>query len=354
MSERLNIIKFATKAGVSVATVSRAMNPRMAHLVKPVTRQRIQNLAAELKFIPHPGARVLRRTSVPPLAVLLRQKDEIFLSEYFARLLAGIIHATKPRKQAVHVIAFSPDGSDFVEQLNATTVGCGSIIYLSDPLTPQMLSGLDRLHQPFLTISGCLPPEADSVESKIPFFGADDFAGGTMITEHLLALGHKNIAMLNAPGAEYPDAWQRRKGYEAALQRRGRPIRPEWHLETRFSFENGVSSAPAVAALLPEVTAVVCGNDELAMGLISGLASRGIRCPKDLSITGYDDALWASRHSPPLTTMRQPWIEMAKTAVQMVARMSRGDGKPHAPGVQLMPELMVRETTSAPPRHARA
>ena len=353
MSERLNIIKFAHKAGVSVATVSRAMNARTAHLVKPATRQKIQSLAAELKFIPHPGARVLRHTSVPPIAILLRQKDEIFLSEYYARLLAGIIHATKPGKQAVHVIAFSPDGSDFVDQLNATTVGCGSIIYLSDPLTASMVADLERLHQPFVTISACLPAELDFPEFRVPFFGVDDCAGGAMIADHLISLGHKNIAMLNAPGGEYPDAAQRRKGFEAALAKKRLKVRPEWLLESRFSFESGVSAAPSVAALLPEVTAVVCGNDELAMGLISGLASRGIRCPKDLSVTGYDDALWASRHTPALTTIRQPWVKMAKSAVQMLAQIGRdGGGTRRTPSMRLLPELIVRETTSPPRANA--
>lgn len=115
-------------------------------MVKAQTRIRIQALAAELNFVPNPGARVLRGTSQAPLAILLKNRGSIFLSEYYARLLSGILKEASSHKLAVHVVAFTPDPSRGIyEQLTAATVGCGGIVYLSDllPAEDRCLGGAD-------------------------------------------------------------------------------------------------------------------------------------------------------------------------------------------------------------------
>ncbi|WFB36475.1 LacI family DNA-binding transcriptional regulator [Kiritimatiellota bacterium B12222] len=346
----MNIVTFSEKAGVSVATVSRALNPKTAHIVKPETRRRIQDLAAQLHFTPHPGARILRGTSMAPIAILLRNKDKIFLSEYYARLMSGMMHAAAERKQVVHAIAFQPDyEEDFNEQLTAATVGCGGIIYLSDTLTARMLIGLERLHQPFVTISSCLPMGVDPSDLTVPVFGTEEKTGGYMVTEHLIELGHQHIAHLNGP-ANRRDVRDRREGFEAAMADHQRVVRSDWCFNEEFTFESGVAAADYIFPLLEKVTAVVCGNDEQALGLIRGLATKGVSCPERVSVTGFDDALWASRHSPALTTIRQPWLKMADASVRMIHELHLKDGmKKNSRELNLFtPELIVRETTAAP------
>ena len=348
MSKRLNIISFAKEAGVSVATVSRALNPKTADKVKEETRRRIQDLAAQLDFIPHPGARALRGSSAAPIAVLLRQKERIFLSEYYAQLLTGIIHASSEQGQAVHTISFTPDSSDFNDQLNAAAVGCAGIIYLSEPLTLRRIIGLERLRTPFVTNAGSLPPGLDIEDLNIPVFGVDNIKGGRLATEHLISLGHKKIALLNGPTAQR-DALKRREGFELAMAENGLATRSDWCLNEPFTFESGVAAAQRIQPLLPEITAVVCGSDELAMGLIRGLAEKGISCPTDISVTGYDDALWAARHSPSVTTIQQPWMKMTNAAVQMLMDLrQRGTEKKPATSTLFDPKLIERETTAAP------
>jgi len=347
-SIQLNIITFAKKAGVSVATVSRAMNPKTAHMVKEKTRSEILDLAAKLNFTPHPGARALRKSSAAPIAVLLRRKQDILLSEYYSRLLNGIIHTATAKGTAVHTIIFEADSSDFNDQLNAVALGCAGVIYLSDPPSMRALYGLERLHMPFVIVAGSLPVELDSDEVSIPVFEANDFAGSRLATEHLIALGHRNIAILSGPLGQR-DAKKRRDGFETAMTDHELVVRSDWCLEAGFAFESGLAKADQIAALLPEVTAVVCGNDELAMGLIRGLSTKGIQCPDDVSVTGYDDALWAGRHAPSVTTVRQPWLKMAESAVQMVVDLRQeGMAERKSRSVLIEPELVVRETTSSP------
>ena len=349
MTKRLNIISFSKQAGVSVATVSRALSPKTAHMVKEETRRRIQDLAAQLNFIPHPGARVLRESSSAPIAVLLRKKERIFLSEYYAQLLTGIIHASAEEGRAVHTIPFTPDSSNFNDQLNAATVGCGGIIYLSEPLTLRRIIGMDRLRIPFVVNAGSLPPGLDVNDLNIPVFGVDNITGGRLVTEHLISLGHKNIAMLNGPITQR-DALKRNEGFEAAMAQHGLATRSDWCINEPFTFESGMTAAERIHPLLSKITAVVCGSDELAMGLIRGLAAKGICCPADVSITGYDDALWAARHSPAVTTIQQPWMKMTDSAVQMVMDLQNtGTEGKTASSTLFEPKLIVRETTATPP-----
>ncbi|WOO41613.1 LacI family DNA-binding transcriptional regulator [Rubellicoccus peritrichatus] len=350
MSKRINIRSFSEKIGYSAATVSRALNPQTAHLVKEKTRLKIQDLAAQHDFVPHPGARILRRTSPAPIAVLLLQLEHLFLSEYYSRLLMGILRETSLKGQAVYAMDFKANPSNFREQLNAATVGCSGIIYLSDPLNSEMLKQLELLHQPFVCATGNLTVGINEKKVKPPVFGLDEIAGGHLVAEHLIGLGHKKIALINGPNTNH-DAQRRRKGFELAMKEKSLPLPPEWNFTTGFNFEAGFEMAKEIKTLLSEVTAVVCGSDEIALGLIHGLEAEGINCPQDVSITGYDDLLWASRYTPALTTVRQPLMDMAVSAVQMISDLhAKPSGANKVKSKFFKPELILRETTAAPNR----
>jgi DNA-binding LacI/PurR family transcriptional regulator len=346
MGKRLNIKTFSAQAGYSVATVSRALNPQTAAMVKSTTREKIQELAAALDFVPHPGARVLRRSRPAPIAVLLREKKELFLSEYYSQLLMGIMHESSKLGQVVHAMAFKPSETNLREQLNEMTVGCCGIIYLSDPLTEAMLLDLGHLHRPFVSTTDNLLIDAKGEILKMPVFGLDEFAGGRLVTQHLIDLGHRNIAYLGGPERSH-DSWMRRQGFESALHDAGLSLRPEWYLEGTFDFECGAAAVPRVHAMIGEVTAIVCSCDEQALGLLRELSLRGVRCPEDISVTGYDDLQWASRFTPALTTVRQPLVEMAATAVQMVNEPKlRVDALGPQANRLFIPELVVRGSTA--------
>lgn len=338
MIRHLNIKLFSEKAGYSVATVSRALNPQTAAMVKPQTRQKIQQLAAELNFVPNPGARVLRRTHPAPLAILMRAKEDLFLSEYYSRLLMGILAEASKNGQAVHAMAFKPESGNFIHQLNEATVGCEGIVYLSDPLTVEMQLQLERLHRPFVCTPGSLIVGMDESNSRIPVFGLGELAGGRLVAQHLIDLGHRQIGYVGGPATNH-DANQRKAGFDLALSASGLAPRRDWQFEGTFDFESGARLAEQIHALLPDVTAVVCASDELALGLIYELSQFGVICPRDLSVTGYDDLRWSSRHSPSLTTVRQPLRRMAAVSIQMIAALKAGKAVKNE---LFAPELIVR------------
>lgn len=346
MNKHFNIHSFSKEIGYSVATVSRALNSQTAHMVKQETRDKIQTLADEFNFIPHPGARVLRRTRPAPLAVLLVQRKDIALSEYYSRLLMGILEETSKRQQAVHAMAFNVKGADFLEELNSATIGCDGIIYLSDPLERQAIAQTKRIRQPFVGISGILPVEQEEDSRAFPAFGVDDVKGGKIATEHLISLGHRKIAFLNGPATNH-DAQKRLIGYRAALEANGIDFDPTLCIETVFDLKAGIHAAEKFLPLMKSITAVVCGSDELALGLMAGLAREGIDCPKDVSITGYDDLRWSSLFAPSLTTVSQPFRQMAKASVEMVAGMHafrKGKGTVVKDRI-FKPKLLIRDST---------
>lgn len=319
-------------------------------MVKPTTRREIQRLATELNFAPHPGARVLRRSSPAPIAVLLPRKENIFLSEYYARLLMGIMHNTSSKGQAVYAMAFKPKPEDFIAQLNAVSVGCDGIIYLSDSLTPEMSASLAKLHQPFVCPTSCLATNVSESCVGAPVFGLNDLMGGRIATEYLISLGHRRIAFLAGP-ANKRDAQERRRGFEQAMRRKKLELHPEWIVEAAYTFQAGVDVAWQFKSLIKKegVTAVVCTSDEAALGLMHELNVMKIRCPRDVSIIGYDDLQWSSRYAPSLSTIRQPFMDMATAAVEMVAEQQGGEvKKADVPDRLFEPTLIIRESTTAP------
>lgn len=311
-------------------------------MVKPETRQKIQKLAAKLHFVPNAGARVLRRRRPAPIAILLREKKELFLSEYYSKLLMGILAEASRRGQAVHAMSFTPREDDFLNQINEATVGCDAIVYLSAPLTTAMQSQLPNLHRPFISTPSGLITSMDESQSNVPIFGLNELAGGQLITQHLIDLGHKNIAYIGGPSLNH-DASRRKQGFVLSLQQSNLPIRDEWIFERTFDFKSGDELAPRIQSLIGEITAVTCASDEVALGLIHGLTQLGISCPEDISITGYDDLQWASRTLPTLTTIRQPLMRMASITMQMIDALKAGKSI----GNQLFePELLVRDSTA--------
>jgi DNA-binding LacI/PurR family transcriptional regulator len=341
MSRRLNIHLFSKQTGYSVATVSRALNPQTAAMVKPETRQKIQELAAKLNFVPHPGARVLRRRRLAPIAVLVREKECLHLSDYYSKLLMGVLAQASKRGQAVHAMSFTPREDNFIDQLNEATVGCDAIIYLSDPLTASMQSQLTDLHRPFISTPSALSSEMEESHSKTPVFGLNELAGGHLIAQHLIDLGHRNIAFIGGPLLNH-DAYRRKQGFELAMQQNNIPVHAEWMFECLFDFDSATQLAPKIQSLLGDITAVVCASDEVALGLIHKLSLLGVACPRDISVTGYDDLQWASRSTPTLTTIRQPLMRMASITMKMIDELKDGQSISN----QLFdPELMAREST---------
>ena len=173
---------------------------------------------------------------------------------------------------------------------------------------------------------------------------SDDEAGGWLATQHLLQTGHRAVGFLAGPLASR-SGQQRAKGYRAALTAAALPHNPDWTRHCSPVVQSGRETARYLLTAYPELTALFCYNDLVAVGALQACADLGRRVPDDLAIIGFDDILLAALVIPPLTTCRVPRYELGTQAMRLLLDQIGG-----CPGgcaqIVLQPELIVR--ASAP------
>lgn len=171
----------------------------------------------------------------------------------------------------------------------------------------------------------------------------DNPSGAAQATQHLLDLGHQTVHHIGGPDS-WLDARERVEGWRQTLRRAGVP-EPAL-LSGDWSARSGYEIGHRLAAM-PEVTAVLCGNDQMALGLLRALAECGRRVPGDVSVAGFDDVPEAAFFLPPLTTVRQDFGELGRRALHLLIDRMSGDHQLQ-PVLPIEPELVVRASTGPP------
>ncbi|HEY4301871.1 MAG TPA: LacI family DNA-binding transcriptional regulator [Candidatus Didemnitutus sp.] len=353
-NSRAGIVQIAQRIGVSASTVSRALRPETAHLVKADRRKQILDLADALHFMPNVGARIIRHGGSASLTVVVPHDENIFFSEYYGRFLSCILHAAAGRNWDVHISTLRrhPD-QNLRQTLQHFSLETSGIIYLGEPFTMEDLEHLRGYRRPLVLTQSSLPPTLDVRDLGVHVIGVDNFSGAKSAASLLRQLGHREIGLVLGPSASR-DAYERRRGYLEILQRDGATVRPEWIFEGPFSHDTGRDGFAAIFAGREKPTALCCANDEISFGVIDAARAAGIRCPEDLSLVGFDDGPWALACRPTLTTIRQPLTDLAERAVALVVEAS------HAPAAarrilhnEMPAALVIRESTRAIPMGAR-
>jgi DNA-binding LacI/PurR family transcriptional regulator len=193
---------------------------------------------------------------------------------------------------------------------------------------------------PFVVVDPTGEPLHDT-----PSIGATNWNGGLTATRHLLTLGHRRIGVIGGPAGVLCSR-ARLDGFRAAMDEAGVVVDPGLVSRGRFQVEEGIERGRALLARPDRPTAVITGNDLQALGVYQAAREARLHIPDDLSIVGFDDLPVARWVSPPLTTVRQPLVEMAETAAELVLAMGRGE--PTQTRVELATELVVRESTAPP------
>ena len=173
----------------------------------------------------------------------------------------------------------------------------------------------------------------------------DQYAGAVLAVDHLVQLGHRSIAHLTGP-VDWFDALGRVQGWRGALEGAGLPVAPvlvgDWTSDCGYEFGRSHDFGDA--------TAVFAANDQMALGLIHGLAERGLRVPDDISVVGFDDVPEAAHYQPPLTTVRQDFPELGRRCVARLLGLI-GEAEPHRGGdaaPEVRTELVPRGSTARP------
>jgi LacI family transcriptional regulator len=337
MGRRATIRDVAARAGVHPATASRALNPALPGRVAAETARRVVEAARELGYRPDPAARSLRtRRSglvgvvVPDIAnpvipPIVRGVENVLWSAGIACLLADTDN--DPDREAALIAELRARRCDGLIVATATRAD-ETVAHLADEEVPTVL--VTR------AVEG----------ADLPLVAGDDASGVRAAVAHLRELGHERIAHLTGP-LELSTTVRRLEAFRDAV---GVDDPVVLHGEG-FTIPTGRTLAAQLLERHPETTAILAGNDMIAVGCYDVLAAAGLRVPDDMSVVGHNDMPLVDSLSPPLTTVAIPQEEIGEQAARILLDRLAGDS-PDGSAVRLMPtELVVRGST-APPRRA--
>ena len=341
MDERVTIKELARVSGVSVGTVSRALNGYAD--VRPETRERIMRLARELDYTPAAAARslVTQRSHIIGVFMETGEGHPDLQHPFFHEVLGGL--KQRVGAEGFDLLLFAserPGGGygphDYLKRARHHSVDGCALIGL-DPEDAEVRR-LARAEIPCIGIDMNL--EGDNVEVVM----SDNEGGAIAAVRHLHDLGHRRIATITGMVDSRPGA-DRLRGYRAAVQAVGLAYRDDYVAYGDFYAESGREATANLLALDEPPTAIFAAADMMAIGAIRAAAEAGLSVPEDLSIVGFDDIQLASHFNPPLTTMRQDKLGLGGAAGDaLVARIA---GDPDRPALRTLPvELVVRGSTA--------
>jgi DNA-binding LacI/PurR family transcriptional regulator len=332
------IYSVAQRAGVSTATVSRALNG--TGQIAPATRQAIDDAVRELGYRPSGVARSLRTKSTQTIALLLPD----ITNPFYPGLVRGVQLGARRRGYLMLLASAEgdPDGEqEYLELFRANAVDGALVVGVSigaDGIGAAMAGGF-----PIVSMDR-------SVDSPdVPLVQVDNRGGARMAVEHLVELGHRRIAHVCGP-LTLEITRERLAGYRDGLEAAGLPFDDELLVEGDYEEGGGVAAADRLVAAGVAFTAVFAGNDLTAIGVMGGLQARGVRVPGDVSVVGFDDVRLASYVTPALTTIHQPADRIGERAAALLVDVIRGRRRAERVGhVLLPPTLVVRASTAPPP-----
>ena len=334
MANKIRLSGLAEQAGVSTATVSRVLNGKSS--VSPETRQAV---IAALDILGYERPEKLRERTGGLIGMIVPElTNPVF--PLFAQHLASAMAIQGYTPLLGTQAAGGSTEDSYVDIMLEQHVS--GIVFVSGRHA-DATANVERYHRitargiPYVTMNGAHP------DLSVPDFSTDDEAAVTQAIRHLVAQGHRKIGLATGPARLGP-ARAKAEAYRRAMTAWLPDVTPAVS-HTLFTVEGGQSSAAQLVA--QGCTAIVCGSDIMALGVIRHCRAVGLRVPADMSVVGFDDSTLIAFTDPPLTTLHQPIKAMCDAAVSTLVSMI--GGTPTSIGaVRFTPELIVRETTAPP------
>lgn len=324
----------ARRAGVSLATASRALNN--AYGVAPTTRARVLEVAATAEYVVSPEASRLAGGKTHRVGLLVPHVERWFFGAMVAGLEA-VLSAAASDVLLYHVDS-PADRTDFFAHLPARRKVDGLVV-VAIGVEPADRKRLDRMGISIVAVGG--------LSADYPYVSIDDQVAGRQAVDHLIGLGHRRIGMIETvdPDFEYRLARPLRStAYYAALKAAGIPRDRSMVIRVRWGGTRGADAMERLLARPHPPTAVFAHSDEIALGALRSIRRAGLRVPKDISVVGIDDHPLAELVD--LTTVSQPVREQGGLAAEMLLTLLRGEQVDSA--VTLPTHLVVRGSTAAP------
>ncbi len=327
-------------AEVSTATVSRALS--QPERVSEATRQRISDAVEATGYTLNQSARSLRQRTARTILVALPDIGNTF----FSSILDAIERTAVARGYGVLVanrFVGGEPGRRLREYFLSNRVDGLLLLDGSHDLEQlRMLAG-DPSPVPLVVACEEIP------NAPFPTVKTDNPYAAACATRHLIGLGHRRIGHIRGPAGNVLTG-ERESGFRMALEAAGLDLREEWMFDGNFAMDSGWAAAERFLALEERPTAIFAANDECAIGFLSGIHARGLECPRDVSVIGFDDVTVSRHFLPPLTTMRQPCAALGRLACEALIDIIEGEPRARVPRrMVLSSDIIVRGSTARPP-----
>lgn len=331
----------ANLAGVSIATVSRAINS--PDKVAEKTRTSVQKAIQTTGYSPNTLAQNFRRGRTNLVMVVLPTIGDPF----FTAVMHGIRAAAKTEGYSV-VIEETQLNTMTADEIGAMLVSnqTDGIILLASmsPFGTDILSAKSQRRLPIVIGCETVSPEL----ANFPSVHIDNVAAAKDATNYLVSKGHKRISMVSGQVSSLLTK-DREIGYHAAMKEAGLPVEDGWIVEGQLTISGARRATRRLLSHEHRPTAIFCANDEMAIGCLHEIKSAGLAVPHDLSIIGFDDIRYAEVTDPPLTTIRQPAEEIGKRVMYRLCRRIESDNDESGSAEIVPHRLVVRQSVAEPP-----
>lgn len=324
----------AARAGVSTASVSRALN--QPTLVSEDVRRRVEEAAEALGYIPNSFAQALASQRSRTIGAVIPSINNAI----FAR---GIEAVQKRLGESGYSLLLATHEYDLAAELRQVRTmvarGVDAVLVVGVEHLPELSAFLGAKHVPYVC--------QGAFRADVPCVGFDNRRSMRRIADYVLDLGHRRVAMISGIQTDNDRVRDRVIGVRDALAGRDLTLPPRYLVESVYEIDAARQAARALLTLPERPTAIVCGNDVLAFGALFEAAALGLNVPGDISVTGFDDLDLARNLVPALTTIRVPVVDMGIGAAEHLLGRLAGASVPWASEIEV--ELVERQST-APPR----
>ncbi|TFL17835.1 LacI family DNA-binding transcriptional regulator [Jannaschia formosa] len=338
--ETINIHKVASAAGVSPATVSRVMNhPQM---VGAETRRKVTDAIRETGYIRNRAAQAMHGRRSATIGLIVPTVDYA--------IFASLVQSFGDKADELgFTLLLASHGYDLGREYQILRK------FLEHRVDGVALIGLDHTEDSFALLASQRTPAIavwnHDPASRLPSVGARNAEAGAVAARHLVALGHRRVALLFPPDTENDRARLRRSAVLSVLDAAGIEVPPEYHATSYYDIAPAKAAATRLLDLDRPPTAILCGNDVIARAAIYAAAARGLSIPGDISIVGIGDFQGSADMVPALTTVRIPATRIGAEAATRLIDMIVSDHHPEDTGVggcEFPVELVPRDTTDVP------
>lgn len=331
---KVNIKEMARKAGVSVATISRAMNSETRDKVASKTLKKVDKLIRKYAYTPNLAAKNLRQSSTKTIGVIFPYLCGIFYISYYNHILAAISDFLLQTDYQFKMLLLKEEKSQWDHYNFKSGERVDGLIVTHWYKFFSKKSVLEEMDIPCVIINDW------DKKVKAFFVCGDHFRGGQTVASHLYSLGHRHIAVLTGPSWSR-DSQQRFNGFRAFLRQVGVSLDPNLVSRADYLEEKACEKVEKFLERNSKITAIFCCNDQMAYGAIRGLKQMGISCPQDISVVGYDDDSRSESFGPSLTTIRVPIYDLAKEAGRSLVDYLKNKNSKPLVGQTLLPVHLI-------------